>query len=290
MKKNLNVNSKEFKDLVHNIVNRKIILPALRLNNFLEKLNKDELYLLALELNLPDLINFCRSSKRINEKVCKNREIWIYRLKKDFNFQYRKRYALEPDKIYILLYKIREGLKINRYLLGDPLYRLYMHRGYLRHSLPNDKERRKMDYITNFLNDIIYDDIIYDEQTGYENEEYEDNIEEFWYKYRERITESYLPFHKKGITITSEDIDDFFDNAGEIITKIQEKSYYKLIEGIKKDWEINQLSYGNDDIIKISDKEIEAILSINELIKNNIFSISAEPEDYLNFIYFSGDF
>jgi hypothetical protein len=50
----------------------------------MEKLNKDELFLLATELDLSTLLKFCNSSKRIYEKVYKNYDIWYYILEKDF--------------------------------------------------------------------------------------------------------------------------------------------------------------------------------------------------------------
>ena len=53
----------------------------------MENLNRDELILLALELDMPSLLKFCSSSKKIDDKVCKNT---------DFIKQYVNRY---PDKV-----------------------------------------------------------------------------------------------------------------------------------------------------------------------------------------------
>jgi len=50
----------------------------------MEKLDRDTLFSIALELNLPDLLKFCRSSKRINDLVCKRDDIWNSKLKSDF--------------------------------------------------------------------------------------------------------------------------------------------------------------------------------------------------------------
>jgi hypothetical protein len=47
----------------------------------MEKLNKDELFRLAMEFDLPTLLEFC---KRFNEKVGENNDIWYYRLQKRF--------------------------------------------------------------------------------------------------------------------------------------------------------------------------------------------------------------
>ena len=37
----------------------------------MDKLSRDELVLLALQLDLPDILSFCNSSKYVNEKICK---------------------------------------------------------------------------------------------------------------------------------------------------------------------------------------------------------------------------
>jgi hypothetical protein len=57
----------------------------------MENLNRDELILLALELDMPSLLKFCSSSKKIDDKVCKNT---------DFIKQYVNRYP----------YKVREAI------------------------------------------------------------------------------------------------------------------------------------------------------------------------------------
>ena len=271
MKKVLNPNSKEFKDLVNAITTRKLILPSLY-PDYLQKLNKDELYLLALELDLPDLIRFCKTSKKINEKVCKSNEIWIHKLKEDFKITYSRRYNLEPKKLYILLYKLKDGLYILDADRGDLTLYDFLYNpstgGFLWYSLPNDdKDRRKMHYIISFLyeniNRIIEDDDV----------DYEDSLEELWFIFREELS-SLLPFHKKGVDVTLEDIDNFWDNAGALITKIQEKSQNKLIKGIKRQAEKKGFN--------ISNQQLEAILSLNELIKNNVFSITIEVDKFIS--------
>jgi len=50
----------------------------------MENIGKDQLFLLAIGLDLPDLLNFCGSSKRINDLICKRNDIWYYKLKKEF--------------------------------------------------------------------------------------------------------------------------------------------------------------------------------------------------------------
>lgn len=50
----------------------------------MEKFNVDELFLLALELDLSSIINFCKTSKRVNEKICKNELFWKLKVDRDF--------------------------------------------------------------------------------------------------------------------------------------------------------------------------------------------------------------
>jgi len=50
----------------------------------MEKLEKDQLFILATELDLPQLLKFCRMNKKINELVCQRDDIWLYKLNKEF--------------------------------------------------------------------------------------------------------------------------------------------------------------------------------------------------------------
>lgn len=61
----------------------------------MDKLSKDELMLLAIKFNVPDLIRFCSLCKRINNKIFKQDFIWNYKLK-EFNSK-----IVEYFKIYV---------------------------------------------------------------------------------------------------------------------------------------------------------------------------------------------
>ncbi len=76
----------------------------------MEKLNRDELFLLAIEMDLPDLLNFCRISKRINDLVCKRNDIWLYKLNKEFP-QYKSLEYRSFKKLYQELYDINIYVK-----------------------------------------------------------------------------------------------------------------------------------------------------------------------------------
>ena len=68
----------------------------------MEKLNKDELFTLALHLDLPSLLSFCSSNKNIERNICRRDDIWIYKLKKDFP-DYKN---LKVEKSFKDLYQI----------------------------------------------------------------------------------------------------------------------------------------------------------------------------------------
>ena len=74
----------------------------------MDKLEKDQLFLLALELDLPELLSFCSSSKRINDLICKRNDIWYYKLNKEFSDL--KYIGKEPRSYYI---KLKEILKVS---------------------------------------------------------------------------------------------------------------------------------------------------------------------------------
>ena len=98
----------------------------------MNKLPKDALFSLALELNLPDLLSFCTSSKRINDLICRKNDIWIAKLNMEYpnyNPMFRKD---TPRQTYTLLYdltnlknklgleeSIQEIYQMKRLYLGD---------------------------------------------------------------------------------------------------------------------------------------------------------------------------
>ena len=66
----------------------------------MDKLNKDELFKIAIMLELPELIAFCKTSHRINNLICEKDDIWLYRIKTDF-----PNYVILKNKNYKELYK-----------------------------------------------------------------------------------------------------------------------------------------------------------------------------------------
>lgn len=87
-------------------------------------LSKNELFLIALELDLVDLLSFCSSDEYIDEKICKNDQIWIYKLnnlKKKYPEidQIARQVRNTPRKLYELvldLIKIKDLFKLTKNL------------------------------------------------------------------------------------------------------------------------------------------------------------------------------
>jgi hypothetical protein len=98
----------------------------------MDKLSKDELFLIAIDLDMPSLINFCQTSKNVNRKVCENNYFWVHKLKKDFNIDFkeiskmpkssrlREKYmkSLPAKKEYLQYSKIVETYTIPNHLLS----------------------------------------------------------------------------------------------------------------------------------------------------------------------------
>src|SRR5581483_2018560 len=112
------------------------------MEKFSQVLDQNVLFQIGIELDLPDLLGLCQSNKEINRKLCKQDDIWNYRLKKDFNdyldftdidSQYpifQEIYQRNKREYYTLLYKLNRiktawNLKYNLYELYN-LPKLYL--------------------------------------------------------------------------------------------------------------------------------------------------------------------
>src|SRR5680860_1594258 len=79
----------------------------------MNKLPKYILFTLALELDLPDILTYCRLSKRFNNAVCNNFSFWYNKLFKDFGFTYVGNKTLKDVKDY---YKKIKDMDLNQRL------------------------------------------------------------------------------------------------------------------------------------------------------------------------------
>jgi hypothetical protein len=69
-------------------------------------MNRETLFLIALELDFPDILNYCKTSKVINEAICKRESFWITKLRKDFEFPIPNS-PENAKEYYKILYLIR---------------------------------------------------------------------------------------------------------------------------------------------------------------------------------------
>lgn len=79
------------------------------MENKLETLPKDILFQLAIGMELPELLNLCKTHPNLNVQICKNRDIWSYKLQQNFkeylNFEkYPQFKKYSSKKLYQLLY------------------------------------------------------------------------------------------------------------------------------------------------------------------------------------------
>ena len=76
----------------------------------MEQLTSDPLFALAIHLDLPDLLQFCSSSSRINNILCKREPIWRYKLQQDFSNDLENfvNISKTPKDLYILLWNLRD--------------------------------------------------------------------------------------------------------------------------------------------------------------------------------------
>lgn len=84
----------------------------------MESLNIDRtaLFLIALELELPDLLSLCLSNTDINNRICRNTNFWLTKLRRDFSdedirdFDYMNEILnlkLTSKELYGLLYSLK---------------------------------------------------------------------------------------------------------------------------------------------------------------------------------------
>ena len=65
----------------------------------MENFNPDELFLIAIELDMPSLLEFCASNSRFNNLICNRDKIWEYKLEKEFKNEMSKEVKLNNEKL-----------------------------------------------------------------------------------------------------------------------------------------------------------------------------------------------
>ena len=92
----------------------------------MDKLSKDELYVLALHLDLPDLLRLCKIHSKFYRKICNDETVWRRKIERDFpNVKLEDLIAEIREKsykeIYTLLYfdKVSYRLRDLNYMYLD---------------------------------------------------------------------------------------------------------------------------------------------------------------------------
>ena len=81
-----------------------------------DKLPKDVLYSMAISMDLPELLKFCRTNSRIYQ-ICSSNDIWLHKLNKEFPNQYTG--VFTPKDAYVILYKWKQsGKKLDELGIG----------------------------------------------------------------------------------------------------------------------------------------------------------------------------
>ncbi len=96
--------------------------PQIFLTKKIENMSKDVLFLLALKMNVLDLLKFCETNKRINQ-ICNSDNIWYRKLNEQY-YNYDVSLKQEtPKQTYILLYYLE--ILIDKFKLSISLTELY---------------------------------------------------------------------------------------------------------------------------------------------------------------------
>ena len=78
----------------------------MEINDVYTNIPNDLIIYIALQLDLPELLNYCRVSQKFNSLVCQNNSFWINRLKQDFNITYTKVNNDNPKLLYQKIYHL----------------------------------------------------------------------------------------------------------------------------------------------------------------------------------------
>jgi hypothetical protein len=99
----------------------------------MDKLTKDALFLIAIELDLPSLLNFCASNSRINKLVCQRDDIWLYKLKAEYPDYKILNLHKTPKEIYTLFYSLTK-LKKTLHITNN-IFDIYQMKNLILHNL-----------------------------------------------------------------------------------------------------------------------------------------------------------
>ncbi len=106
------------------------------------RLDKNLIVQIALELNLPDILSFCRSNKRFNEVVCESDIFWSKKLVNDFGVNAYKRHQSDPKGKYRRIHNdIENWLERSIFQRAGPILRTFVNKKTIRDKFVVDFKR-----------------------------------------------------------------------------------------------------------------------------------------------------
>ena len=157
--KKIDVNSPEYRGLVNNLLGKEVnfeYIPKIQIpksspvstklpplknvsssqitnKDSFSIMNKDMLVKIALELDLPDLMNLCLTNPEYNRKICNNNDLWRWKMIKDFpdvETRTKERYTLLYNKFKLAheetgipfaeIYKIVNTILTSKQIIKSP--------------------------------------------------------------------------------------------------------------------------------------------------------------------------
>lgn len=94
----------------------------------LETLPKDVLFTLALELDLPSMLKWCRTNAYINEKVCNNSAVWNKKLLTEYPDSQKFNLNKTGKEMYIFMHHLSLVKKELLYYTKESLYDIFLER------------------------------------------------------------------------------------------------------------------------------------------------------------------
>ena len=100
----------------------------------IDSLDELALFKLAIYLEIPELLKWCESNKKVNRLVCNKDPIWNYHLNKEFSSEMQafksshvsEEHNLSPKELYKLLYSLRKLKdKLKPFYDSKTLFELY---------------------------------------------------------------------------------------------------------------------------------------------------------------------
>jgi hypothetical protein len=153
----------------------------------METLSPDTLLLVALQLDLPELIRFCSTNKEINKKICLNQSFWYLKLKRDLGLTAKEinRIDKNPKRFYqnliddsFYIYTIAKNYGLDN-VMGSAVKYMYKEEnvgqlldGYNYVAYTDTYNLSELDHFVNFnellevLGNTIYQMVLHDYNSG----------------------------------------------------------------------------------------------------------------------------